>query len=109
MKYGKSKTTTSVVQTNNELPVGFEEITKEEYEKKIAELNPPYVPTPEEIKAQRISELEAQLTPRRLREASLHNKESLDFVQNIENEIAELAGREAISFDDVMHGGKLGE
>lgn len=46
----------------------------------------------EEIKGQ-IAELEAQQTPRRLREAALGDVDSIAFLQDIEDEIEELRGQ----------------
>lgn len=45
-----------------------------------------HVPTTKE----KIAELELKITPRRIREAMLGNAESIDFIQNIEEQIEEL-------------------
>jgi hypothetical protein len=55
-----------------------------------------------EIKKE-ISEIESQITSRRLREAALGGQESIDFIQNIENQIAALTGRAAVIYEnDIM-------
>lgn len=49
-------------------------------------------PTP----AEQILTLEAQQTPRRIRDALLGNQESIDFLQDIEDQIAALRDREML-------------
>jgi len=48
--------------------------------------NKPYIPTIQD----QINSLEAEITPRRLREALLNNQESLQFISGIEERIEEL-------------------
>lgn len=63
------------------------ELTKEQFENEISKLN---TLTGNDLIYSQISNLEKLVTNRRLRECSLGNTESIEFIQDIDNQIVEL-------------------
>ena len=64
-------------------------IIKEDKTKYWFEDAPVYVPSTQD----KIQALEAQITPRRMRDAMLGNEESINFIEDIEAQIAILRGK----------------
>lgn len=89
--YSTENGTPLIIYADDPIPDGYCEKERVDYQ---SEWNGTDWITPESVLTMReIYSLESQITPRRLREATLGDADSIAFIQDIEDQIIELRGR----------------